>query len=147
MLLALSCVAIAVCARSSILEGDVFELLKRYGVSGSKAKVWQGSRIRTGLVEIAAGTNDVQRLVKGLRLELFDAARPEEYWQVLLWRKEARSIHAHLCLEANVPVKIYRSAIRPLELRVGNGRQFEYLMLYVQKEGDRILIQVSYAYG
>jgi hypothetical protein len=135
------------CARTSTLQSDVFELLKRHGVSASEAKVWTGARTRTGLVEMAAGTNDVQRLVKGLKLELFDAAKLEDNWQVLVWRKEARSIHAHPYLQDNAPVKIYRSVVRPLELRLSNGSQFEYLMLYVPKEGDRILVQVSYAYG
>lgn len=135
------------CARPSRLETDVLDLLKRNGVTAAATASWNSARTRGGLVEITGASNDVQRIIKSLKLNEASVGKTDTNWRVVLWRKQARAIHNHDHLADSAPVTIYTSGTRPKELLLPNGSQFEYLLLYVPKEGNRLLIQIAYAYG
>jgi hypothetical protein len=135
------------CVNQMGLERDARELLGRCGVSPAKITATQNLRTRTGLIEFSASPEEVRKIVDCLKLVEVKPEERDSDRELSVGLREARSQYSHPLLAENADVLVFKSGRRTEELKLPGGSSFEYLLLYRERAGNRVLMQLSYAYG
>jgi hypothetical protein len=125
----------------SSLKKDVNELISKASVSADLRCHMIGTT-RSGICEGGLSAAAVESIATQLNLTEVKKLDSSNY-DLQVWLADGKSD----LIEGLKTLRIYKSKRRASELRLKNGSNFEYLLLFFDATKKMVRIQVSYAYG
>lgn len=120
------------------LEKDMRELLSRYSIVPDNFICRMVETTRCGICEFKMSQDELVILIDNLNLIEVEEINEIDFFP-------DNEIIDDLYNNSNV--LIYKTEIRPQNLKFSSGRNFEYVILIYNIKTDHIIILISYAYG
>jgi hypothetical protein len=134
------------CGRIPTLQNHINELLEKHTIQAVVEDARMIGRYRLGLCLLKIAPEQVIKLAQNLNLQEITSNQSESDQDLSSWESEAGSFSPAVIWKEN-RIRVYKSCRRVAELKLEDGSQFEYLVLYHNLDTDQVWLQVCYAYS